>query len=263
MIVDLPATPSKPQAHTTSPPPINWSTRPKPCPADSSDNPQDHTEELRTPTHRLVPVLIDIDCLGDLQEILRRLNQPSVPVLIDIDHLGHLQEIFRCLSQPSVPEPRSEFCEETAVDTHNLKHLLRHLGHPKSQRSQPKFREGPCFYGKDPSPEVQDLTSAFSGLSTSTNYARSFSPSTISSPNRPLAARATPDTRLTVPLTNSAQNYSASQIARSLASSVQGHQLVARTVPFLTGTFRQVSPQKKRYYVILVGKSTGIYYDEW
>jgi len=187
VFIDPPTTPSKSQAHTTFPPPINWSTKPKPSPANSFNTLQDHAEESTTPARRLVPEA----------------------VLIDLDHVDILQEVLRYLSKSAVPE--------------NLEHLLHHLGHSKPRQSQPRFQEDPCLDGHDPSAEVQDLTSAFSGISTSTNY----------------------------------------QNAQSLASSVPGHRLVPRTVPPITGTSRQVSPQKKRYYVVLVGKSTGVYYDVW
>ena len=54
---------------TTSPPPINWATRPNRRPPDSVNTPQNHVEESGA-AH------VDTSHIGDLQETLRRLSSP-------------------------------------------------------------------------------------------------------------------------------------------------------------------------------------------
>lgn len=84
-------------------------------------------------------------------------------------------------------------------------------------------------------PQMQDLMSTFSSLSVSTSSVAS----------QPLSARAASVTSLSMDPV----------LSRSLA---------AKPAPVSTpGISPQVSPRKKRYYVILVGKCAGIYYDDW
>jgi hypothetical protein len=174
------------QVNASSPPPINWATRPKPSSGNSVTHP------MITMAHRLVPVSVDADHLADLQE--GHLEEPaSQPLKCELkDHVitgaRHFEEVQRRLSQLQVQS--------------------------SSRQSQPE--EG-CFDGGDPSSEIQmqDLMSDLSSLSVST-------------------------------------------------SSVPSHSLAARPAPVSTpGISPQVSPKKKRYYVILVGKCAGIYYDNW
>lgn len=245
------------QANTTLPPPINWATKPVLSARYSSQDQQRLAEEPGANTGPLPPDIV----------------------------------------QGEIPN-----------DRHNLLHLLRQLSHSDVQQPRPTFTS---LDGRDLSSEVQNLTSAFSNLSTSAAPASS----------GPLAARTTPSARSTIsPIlailncglaanataigTTSTNNNPSNNLRRLLAIrtapfsettpsarsmtlptlSVLNHGLAVngsairmtstnsnpsrllaiRTVPSsVSGMSRQVSPAKKKYYGIVVGKSTGIYYDEW
>ena len=82
---------------------------------------------------------------------------------------------------------------------------------------------------------MQDLMSSLPSLLVSTS----------SVPSQPFAVRAA----LVTPLS---------------MDPVLSHSLAVRPAPVSTpGNSPQVSPRKKRYYIILVGKCAGIYYDDW
>jgi hypothetical protein len=137
------------------------------------------------------------------------------------------------------------------VDADQLRDLQEaHLGEPASQ--QPKcelqdyviidrrhFEEILHRLSQLESSNIQmpDPLSTFSSLSVSTN----------SVPSQPLSERAASVTPSSMdPIL---------PMSRSLA---------ARPAPVSTpGILPTVSPRKKRYYVILVGKCAGIYYDDW
>ena len=77
------STPSKPAlAATSTPPPINWATKPKAQPA--MMNEQVHTVQLAnslsTP-RRLIPIFIDPDDIGELRECILRLAPENPAVL--------------------------------------------------------------------------------------------------------------------------------------------------------------------------------------
>jgi hypothetical protein len=161
------------QANATLPPPINWATRPVLSASKSAKNPQHLVEEPAANTgRRLSPVIVDVNCVGDDQEVLRPLGD----------------SVF--------PEPTVEYQDEVPNNMHNLFHLLRHLGHSDFQQPRPNFQDDACLDGRDSSSEVQNLTSAFSGLSTLTNPTSS----------GPLAARTTPSARLSTPSPLSVSN---------------------------------------------------------
>ena len=83
--------------------------------------------------------------------------------------------------------------------------------------------------------QMEDLMSTLSSISVSTN---SFS-------SQPLAARAAP-------------------VTPSSIDPVLSRLLAPRPAPVSTlGISPQVSPRKKKCYVILVGKCAGIYFDDW
>lgn len=182
----------KPQDNP-SPPPINWTTKPR----QSSANP-------KTTARRLVPVFIDADRLGDLQEALR--------------------------DEPAPRQPNADFQDYAVIDVHILENILRRLSQLESNS---RHSQSEC----DPLSEPQDLssadvTSALSCLSMSTSS---------------IDARAAAVTQMS---TNPFQSPS----------------LAARPSPISTPAriiSPASSPRKKRYYVVLVGKCAGIFYDDW
>jgi hypothetical protein len=161
--------------------------------------------------------------------------------------------------------------DNVIVDMSNLQMLLRHLGHRTSQQSRSEAHADACLDGRDPNSNSQGLTSAFSRLSTSANTSpvRSLAARTVprvstcsncstpanttaltsDAPSRPLGVRAAP-VLLTPP------NIAAS------TSNAPSH-LGVRTTPGSATMLLQASPRKKKYYVIVVGKCTRIYYDHW
>ena len=175
---------SESRANASSPPPINWATKPKPS-QHSSIHSQDNTDEPSAPARRLVlvPVYIDTDCIGDFQELLRHLGgsvcQQPKPVLQDnaVIEACSVEEVFARFNQLEVNSGRSQ------------------------QKSE--------------------------------------------------------DTRLRVDGCNPA-----TQVARTDSPSLPGlsSPIATRTPPIITP---QVSPTKKRYYIVLVGKCAGIYYEDW
>ena len=191
---------SKSQVNASSPPPINWATRPKPSSGNSVNHP------MTTTARRLVPVFVDADRLGDLQEAI--------------------------LGEPASQQP----LDYVIIDVRHFEEVLRRLSQLESSSRQSQPEEG-CFNEGDPSSEMQmqDLMSTLSSLSVSTSSVAS----------QPLTARAAP-------------------VTPSSMDPVLRCSLAARPAPVSTpGIMPQVSPRKKRYYVILVGKCAGIYYDDW
>ena len=204
---------SESRANATSPPPINWATKPKPNWRSSSiDLQEDNTEEPSTPARRLVPVFIDADRAGDLQELLR--------------HLGG-----------SVPQqPKPEFQDDAAINARNLEEVFCRLNQLEvnSRRSQPECQDTACrgIDGRNLTSSVPDVTpSASSHFATQIN----------SVPRNTSAAR-----------TVTVNSPSTVTVPRNL--------LAARTPPIISP---QVSPTKKKYYVVLVGKCAGIYFGHW
>jgi hypothetical protein len=190
---------SKSRVNASSPPPINWATRPKP----SSENSATHP--LTSTAYQLVPVLVHADRLGDVQESV-------------------------------LQQPKCDLQDYVIINVRHFEEVLRRLSQLESSVRQFQREEG-CFDEGDPSSELQmeDLMSTLSSLSVST--------SSVSS--QPLATRAAP-------------------VTPSSIDPVLSCSLAARPAPVSTpGISSQVSPRKKKYYVILVGKCAGIYYDDW
>lgn len=227
------------------PPPINRATRPQ-----LTAGLQDDVAGSGIPVRRLVPVFVDPDSLSDFQEALRLISQPT-----------HRQRT-----------PDSQ--DNVIVDTSNLQLLLRHLGHRTSQQSRPEVHADACLDGRDPTSDSQGLTSAFSRLSTSAN----------TSPVRSLAARTVPRASTRSNLSTPANTAALTSDAPSRpfgvrtapvfstpanlntaasTSNAPSRPLGVRTAPVSAARSPQASPRKKKYYVIIVGKCTGIYYDHW
>ena len=254
------------RGNASAPPPINWATRPQPTSAPL----QDHVEESDIPIRRLVPVFVDPDNLTDFQEALRLVSQPA--------------------HQQCIPDSQGNVID----DASNLQALLRHLGHQNRQRSRPEVQADACLDGRDVTSDLafdsQDLTSAFSRLSTSVNsspvrplgmktvprvsrrditdltsnsqdltstFSR-LSTSANSSPVRPLAVK-------TVPRVSGCSNLSTSANTMASTSDAPSLPLGVRTVPDNARTLSQMqsSPRKKKYYVVIVGKCARIYYEHW
>lgn len=238
------------RGNAPAPPAINWATRPQP----TSANLQDDVARSGTPIRKLVPVFVNPDDLSDLQEALRLVS--------------------RSTHQQRMPDSQ----DNVIVDTSNLQALLRHLGHRTPQQSRSEVHTDACLDGRDPTSDSQDLMSAFSRLSTSANSspARSLAARTVptvpahsnlltpanttasvnSSPVRSLVAR-------TLPRVSASSNLSTPANTMASTSGAPSVPLGVRTVPVIAGESRQTSPRKKKYYVVMVGKCTGIYYAHW
>ena len=237
------------QGNAPAPPPINWATRPQ-----TSANLQDDVARSGTPIRKLVPVLVDPDDLGDLQEALRLVGQPT-----------HQQRM-----------PVSQ--DNVIVDMSNLQALLRHLGHRTPPQSWPEVHEDACLDGRDPTSDSQDLTSAFSCLLTSANSspvrllaARTVASvparSNLSTPaNTTASANSSPVHSLavrTVPRVSTRTSLSTPANTMASTSGAPSLPLGVRTTPVAGDMSLQAGPRKKKYYVVVVGKCTGIYYEHW
>lgn len=159
-----------------------------------------------------------------------------VPVFVDADQLRVLQEAD--LGEPASQQPKCELQDYVIIDRRYFEEVLRRLSQLESSSRQSQPEEGYFDEGGSSSDiQMPNLLSTFSSLSVSTS----------SVPSQPLfegAASVTPSSMGPV-----------LPVSRSLA---------ARPAPVSTpGISPPVSPRKKRYYVILVGKCAGIYYDDW
>ncbi|KDR77386.1 hypothetical protein GALMADRAFT_65558 [Galerina marginata CBS 339.88] len=182
--------------------------------------------------------------LQDRVEESRTTSPRFIPVLVDSDDLDQLREAFRLLGLPAHPQP-----------TQNLQALLRHLCHSNATQHTQSEVQDACLDGSDP---IQDPTSAFSGLSASSPSPSLAASTAIEVPrlsNIHLSASTAPG-RLpalqTAPLVTASTSHGLSR------------PLGVRTAPS-SGSFPSAltSPKKIKYYVIVAGKCTGIYYDEW
>jgi hypothetical protein len=147
------------------------------------------------PPRRLVPIFIDADRIGDLEEVLRRLGIEAFST--SDGHRGDLHGLYHPVPQ----QPELELQDDASL-------------HDSDGCSINQFTYGGRSL-TDQSSEFEELTETLSSLSMSTN----------------------------------------------------SHHVglyPARGAPALRSRSPPVSsPQKKRYYVITVGKCAGIYYDEW
>ena len=232
-----------PQGNAPPPPPINWATKPQP-----TASLQDDVAGSGIPIRRLVPVFVNPDSLSDFQEALRLVSQPT--------------------HQQSMPDPQ----DDVIVDMSNLQMLLCHLCHQTSQQSRSEVHADACLNKCDPTSDCQGLTSAFLCLSTLAN----------TSPVHLLAARTLPRVSTHSNLSQPANTTVLTSDAPSCplgvrtalvlltpantaasTSNAPSHPIGVRTSPVPPITLLQASPRKKKYYVIIVGKCTGIYYDHW
>ena len=133
---------SKSRVNASSPPPINWATRPK----QSSGNPVTH---LMTPTaHRLVPVFVDANQLRVCQE----------------PHLG----------EPASQQHKRELRDYVIINRRYFEEVLHCLSQfeSSSRQSQPEegyFNEG----GLSLHIQMPDPLCTFSSLSVSTTFRES------------------------------------------------------------------------------------------
>ncbi|EDR04140.1 uncharacterized protein LACBIDRAFT_330707 [Laccaria bicolor S238N-H82] len=236
-----------------APPPINWATRPVPSTCNSCKNLHCLADEPAANTARPSAVIADVKCAGNSQDDLRSagdsiFSEPNCNLTHLLRHLGHSR--FRQPRTSSRNDASFDGCNPSS-GVQNLASAfagLSTLANPTSSGSltaslSTNSRNDPSLDGRDPSSEVQNLASAFAGLSTSTN------PTPIGS----LAARTTqvPDRRQHQP-----SPFRTVVLQRTSP-------LALRTVPLSASESGMSSPIKKRYYGILVGKCTGVYYDEW
>jgi len=150
-----------------------------------------------------------------------------VPVSVDTEHLGDPQETV--IEEPASQQPNCDLqdyvnhIDVRRFQVEELQRCLRQL-ETSSRQSQP---EDGCVDESHPSTPS------------------SLSLSTSSVPSQPLSARPTP-------------------VTPSSMDPVLCRSLAARSAPIPTpGITPQVSPRKRKYYVILVGRCTGIFYDDW
>lgn len=171
---------SKSQAKASSPPPINWATKPKPSQNRLSIHPQDNTDDPSAPARRLVPVFIDTDRIGDLQELLH--------------HLGG------SVGQ----QPKPEFRDNAVINARSIEEVSARFNQLEvnSGRSQPEFQDTArlCLDGRNPASQVPDVMAPTSShLATQRNSVprntfavRTDSPSPPG-PNSPIAVRTPPN----------------------------------------------------------------------
>jgi hypothetical protein len=174
---------SQSRGSATSPPPINWATKPIRRPADSLNIPLNNVEEAGTAARPPPQFHIDTNRIGDLQEALRHLSGPG-------------------RRQPKVSD---SFCQDE-LKSHAFELKFYNYSHLDG-------RDDLCLDGHDPSSEVDDLALAFSHLSTSTNSAPNYpidpatAPVTPSTTNRGTAPLGYPLTARTVPATAAVVSY--------------------------------------------------------
>jgi hypothetical protein len=138
-----------------------------------------------------------------------------VPIFVDADRIGDVEEVLYCLGIET----------SSTADGHH-----ENLDHSVPRPPEPELQDDASLYGcsidqythdgeihTNQSSELENVTSILSRISVSTN---------------------------------------------SPPSHVDSYP--AKSAPALfSGSSPPVSPVKKKYYVVTVGKCTGIYYDEW
>ena len=109
----MPSTPTIPVvAATSTPPPINWATKPRVQPEPVTTNGQLELPPVELAnslsTRRLIPIFIDPEHIGELQQAIHLSTRRLIPIFIDPKHIGELQAILRLSpandqAVPSVP----------------------------------------------------------------------------------------------------------------------------------------------------------------
>lgn len=156
-------------------------------------------------------------------------SRQLVPVFISPDHIPDLQEALGCLSDPAHRQPRLELHTDSISDVGNVQTVF-YIGPPKSRQSQQDASNLPT--------EDQDLASSLSCL-------------IMSTPTRLAGVTASDPVTPIEPVTPRPKNSGLTPLGM-------------RTAPVVIFTMSSSATLKKRrYYVVLVGKCTGIYYDEW
>jgi hypothetical protein len=161
-------------------------------------------------------------------------SRQLVPVYIHPAHIADLQEALRNLTSTSCDlahrQPKLELQANNISDAGNVQTVL-YIGPPNPRQSQQVASNLPT--------EDQDLASSISRLFMSTPTSGRLASVTPTDPVMP-----------TEPVTPTPKN--------------PGLTPGIRTAPVIvSGMLSQATPKKMRYYVILVGKCTGIYHDEW
>jgi hypothetical protein len=172
------------------------------------------------------PAAVISDLSLDLVEESRSPTSPLVPVYINSDHIADLQEALRCLGESPVRQRKLELQVDSIIDDlGNIQKKFFIVDSPQSQQD--------AHVNLSMSDE-RDLETTFSRLSMSTPC-----PSYVTK---------------TGPVTPNSRN----------AQSPQPISAAIRTAPAtISGMSPQTSLRKRKYYVVLVGKCAGIYYDEW
>jgi hypothetical protein len=151
-------------------------------------------------------------------------SRQLLPVFISPDRIPDLQEALGCLSDPARRQPRLELHADSFSDAGNVQTVF-YIGPPKSRQSQQDVSNLPT--------EDQVLASSLSRL-------------IMSTPTRLASVTASNPVIPTEPVTPTPENSGLTPLGM-------------RTAPVVISA----TPKKRRYYVVLVGKCTGIYYDEW
>ena len=158
-----------------------------------------------------------------------------VPVFINSDHIADLREAMRCHSESSHRQLKLELQEDTIIDdAGNVKRVF-FIRQPSTMTRHSQHAQEDAHVDVSLSSENPDLASTFSRLSMST-------PS-------PGHRHVTKTDAVTPTLRNSAPSPMGIRTAPGTISA--------------SGLSQLTSPRKRRYYVVLVGKCAGIYYDEW
>ena len=200
-------------ANVSSPPPIDWATKPQASPADVINHSRlDDIEEPGSPSN------------------FRRL----VPVFINPDHIADLQEALQSLSDPANQQPKLELQVDSKISDAGKVKTVLYIAPPRPRPSQQDANHLPT--------EDQVLASSISRLFMSTP-----SPS----PTRGQVASVTPKDRV----------LPTGQVTPTSSNSGSTPLRIVRTALVIIST--KATPSKRKYYVILVGKCAGIYFDEW
>ena len=191
----------------SSPPPINWASKPRPSPVNIINQlPLGHVEGPGSPSN----------------------SRQLVPVFISPDHIPDLQEALGHLSDQAHRQPRLELHADSISDVGSVQTVF-YIGPPNSQQSQQDASNVPT--------EDQVLASSLSRL-------------IMSTPTRLASVTPTDPVIPMEPVTPASKIFGSTPLGM-------------RTALVISAMSSLAAPKKRRYYVVLVGKCTGIYHDEW
>ena len=209
------------------PPPVNWHTKPMP-------HQQQHRQEnssLATSQHSdmatnvLIPVYINPAHLHDIEAALCFLGLP----LLANHGNNHDQAALHQDTTNHATPPQFEQLDNFSVSRSEYHLNASPIGHHSPEQSL----------------DISDISSSFSRLSTLTT--------SIQVPLGPFPGRRAPDVQ---------PNLSSQPSTSTTSVQVSSGSFPVRHAPDIQ---HNPSPRKgmKKYYVITVGKCTGVFWDEW